>query len=145
MKTRLKALVLAALGVAVLGSACSNSNQTTTPTPTPAAPTVTEPFIGTLPVGGNKFYSFKISVFGTVNISLVDVSGAGVPPTVTLGLGVGTPSGTSCSTTSTINAATSDTQPQLTTTLDVGVYCAAVYDLGNLTAPASFSVTIAHP
>ena len=64
---------------------------------------------------------------------------------VTLGLGVGTPSGTSCSTTSTINATTSDTQPQLTTTLDVGVYCAAVYDLGNLTAPASFNVTIAHP
>jgi hypothetical protein len=144
MKTRLKAFVVAALGAALAGAAC-NKTSTTTPTPTPSAPTVTELFAGTLPIGGNKFYSFKIAVFGTVNVSLTDVGGAGVPQTVTVGLGLGTPSGTSCSTTSTVNATTSDAQPQLATTLGAGVYCAAVYDLGNLTAPASFSVTIAHP
>jgi hypothetical protein len=145
MTRRLKASMVAALATAWLGAGCSNSNSTTTPTQTAAAPTVTEAFNGTLPIGGNKFYSFKVSVFGTVNISLINVGGAGVPPTVTLGLGVGTPAGTTCSTTSTVNATTSDTLPQLTTTLDVGVYCADVYDLGNLTAPASFNITIAHP
>jgi len=145
MKRRLKVLVAAALGAASFAAACSNSNPAPTPTPTPASPTVTESFVGTLPVGGNKFYSFKIAQYGTVQVSLVSVSGAGVPTTVTLGLGVGTPAGTSCSTTTTINATTTDTLPQLTTTLDVGVYCAAIYDPGNLTGPASFSVTIAHP
>jgi hypothetical protein len=144
MTRRLKASMVAALATAWLGAGCSN-NSTTTPTPPAASPTVTETWNGVLPVGGNKFYSFKVSQFGTVNISLLTVGGAGVPPTVTLGLGVGTPAGTSCSTTSTIDATTSDTLPQLSTTLDVGVYCADVYDLGNLTASATFSITVAHP
>jgi hypothetical protein len=145
MMTRLTALVVVALGAALAGAACKSNTSTTTPTPTPSAPTVTESFAGTLPVGATKFYSFKVSVYGTVNITLVSLGGTGVPPTLDVGLGVGTPSGTSCSTTSTVSAASTDPAPQLTTTLDVGVYCASIYDLGNLTAPANFTVTIAHP
>ena len=61
-----------------------------------AAPTVTESFNGTLPVGGFKFYSFNIAANGTVNVTLNSVSGTGVPSTVQLGLGIGQPSGLDC-------------------------------------------------
>lgn len=67
-----------------------------------------------------------------------------VPTTVMVGLGLGVPSGTDCSTTSSINTA-AGTTAQLTATYEAGVYCARVYDIGNLFAPASFDVTIAHP
>src|SRR5262249_38555773 len=111
---------------------------------TPVAPTTTDEFDGTVKVGGSAFYSFSVSQYGTVNITLTSVSGAYVPPEVMLSLGIGTPSGTSCTTSSTVNAAAGST-PQLTGSYDTGVYCANVSDIGNLFAPASFTVTIAHP
>jgi len=67
-----------------------------------------------------------------------------VPPTVMLGLGLGTPSGTTCSTTSTTNAAPG-AAAQLTGSYDGGVYCAKVSDIGNLFAPANFTLQISHP
>ena len=54
-------------------------------------PTVSESFTGTLPVAGFKFYSFNIAASGTANVTLNSVSGAGVPSTVQLGLGIGQP------------------------------------------------------
>jgi hypothetical protein len=97
-----------------------------------------------VPVGGAKFYSFTVAAYGTVNITLNKVSGNLVPSTVWLGLGIGSPSGTTCATTSTVNTAPG-TAAQVTGTYDVGVYCANVADIGNLVAPATFDVTIAHP
>src|ERR1041385_225456 len=101
----------ALLGIVALGSACSH-NSTTEPsltstsstTTTAAAPTVTEQFNGTLPVGGFRFYSFNIAVNGTVNVTLNKVSGTGVPSTVQLGLGIGQPAGADCTTTVTATA-----------------------------------------
>src|SRR3954469_13282274 len=94
------------LGVLVFCGACSHnsttepSNTTTTnTTTTAAAPTVTEAFNGTLPVGGFKFYTFNIAVNGTVNVNLTKVSGTSVPSTVQLGIGIGQPAGTDCTTT----------------------------------------------
>jgi hypothetical protein len=127
-------------------SACTQNPSPTaaSTTTTVAAPTTTEEFTGTVGVGGSTFYSFTIEQNGTVNVTLVAVQGAFVPPTVTLGLGIGTPSGTDCSTTSTQNAVAGSTA-QLTGTYGPGVFCAKVSDVGNLFAPASFTATIAHP
>ena len=130
-------------------SACgSNDSIPTSPTPTETttvtAPTVTETFSGTLSVGGFRFYSFTVTQNGTLNLTLTSVGGQFVPSTVMLGLGIGTPSGVDCTTTSTaIGAAGS--APQLTGTFSPGLYCARAYDIGNLFAPATFSVDIAHP
>jgi hypothetical protein len=141
----------AILGAAALCGACTH-NSTTEPsltssssTTTPAAaPTVTEAFNGTLPVGGFRFYSFTIAVNGTVNVTLTKVSGTSVPSTVQLGLGIGQPSGNDCSTTQSVTAASS-TVPQTTGVFGPGVFCVRVSDVGNLFAPATFAVTIAHP
>lgn len=134
----------AAAGLALLAIACGEDNPTsTTPTRTPAAPTVSEHYVGTIGVGGSGFYSFSVSQYGTVNITLNVVSGAD-DPAVPVGLGIGIPSGFGCSDTSTITTAAGST-PQLTGAYEAGVYCTRIYDVGNLSAPATLDVTIAHP
>lgn len=79
-----------------------------------------------------------------INITLTGVGGAFVPATVMLGLGLGQPSGTDCVTSTSVNTAAGGTA-QVTGTFDPAVYCAKVSDIGNLFAPASFSVSIAYP
>jgi hypothetical protein len=140
-------LVLILVTLALTNAACGGQT-TTSPssssTTTTASPTATEPFTGTLPVGGSRFYSFVVAQNGTVNVTLISISGLNVASTVTLGLAIGTPSGTVCSG-GTVTSATAGTDPQVTGTYAPGRYCVNVSDVGNLTAPADFSVTIAHP
>jgi hypothetical protein len=145
MKSRGKTAALsAAAGLALLAAACGKDKPTsTTPTLTPAAPTVSEHYVGTIGVGGSGFYSFSVSKYGTVNITLNVVSGAD-DPAVPVGLGLGSPGGFGCNATNTITTAAGST-PQLTGAYEAGVYCTRIYDVGNLTAPATLDVTIAHP
>jgi hypothetical protein len=149
---RMRATIAAILGLILFGSACSHSSTSTSPSTTSsttsttaAAPTVSESFTGTLPVGGFKFFSFNIAANGTVNVTLNSVTGAGVPATVQLGLGIGTPSGIDCSTTTTVTAGVTAAAPQTTGTFGPGTFCVRVYDVGNLFGPANFNITIAHP
>lgn len=143
----LRALVTAVVAVQL---ACSDAETPTSPTTTTttattiASPTVTEEFTGTVRAGSFSFYSFTVVENGTVNVTLTSVDGTGVPSTVWLGLGLGTPSGEDCATTTTVNTA-AGIAAQLTGTYAPGVYCARVYDIGNLFAPANFSISIAHP
>ena len=139
---------LAMFGVLLFAAACSKSNTTTPTTPTSTTtpvttPTVTENFQSTVPVKGFAFYSFNIAANGTVNVTLNSVSGAQVPSTVQLGIGIGTPAGVDCTTTSAVTAA-AGTAAQLTGTFGPGLFCVRIYDVGNLFAPAAFNATIAH-
>lgn len=141
---------IAFLVAALFASGCGSSSTTTdtTPTQTAAAPTSTENWSGTVPVGGSAFYSFNVSTYGTVNFNLLTVSGTNVPATITVGVGIGTPSGTTCSTTATTNVqanSTAGATPQLTSTYNPGLYCVLLSDVGNLAAPAKFTATVAHP
>lgn len=139
---------LALLPLLLLAPACDKTETPTssssTTTTTVASPTMTEEFVGAVPVGGSTFYSFTVVENGTVNVTLTSVGGVGVPATVWLGLGIGTPSGEDCSTSSTTNTP-AGSSPQVTGTYAPGIYCAKVLDIGNLFAPATFAVTIAHP
>ncbi len=146
----MKALLVCGLIPVCFAVACSNNSSTTAPsstttttTTTAATPTVTEEFDGTCPVGGSIFYSFTVSQYGTVNITLTGVGGTFVPSTVQMGVGIGTPSGTDCTTTTVTAAASSSAQ--VTGSYQPGVYCAKVSDVGNLFSPANFTATIAHP
>lgn len=130
-------------------SGCSDpdtptSPTTTTTTATAAAPAFTEEFVETVPVTGSVFYSFTVTQYGTVNVSLTSVSGQFVPSTVTLGLGLGKPDAETCAPSSSIHTQ-SGAGPQLTGTYDPGVYCVKVSDVGNLFSAARVAVTIAYP
>lgn len=152
MSVRSLALRLALLVVvAAVPAACgddtptSPTTDTTTTTTTTAAASVTESFTGSLPVAGARFYSFDVPTNGAVTLTLESVGGvAGVPRTVWVGLGVGTPEATDCATTTSLSTQ-SGGGPHISTTLTAGTYCARVYDIGNLAAAAPFTVSIAHP
>jgi hypothetical protein len=138
---------LMTVGLATL-SACSQSPTAPSATVPSASITVTEVYASTLPVGGSKFYSFSLAASGTVTATLVSIDGAGVPESVIVNLGIGTPRGTTCvSTTSNSVQVTGDAglSTQVTSTQQPGVFCVIVSDVGNLFAPASFTVNIDHP
>jgi hypothetical protein len=116
----------------------------TTTTATVATPIYTEEWIDTLAVGGERFYSFAVTQYGTVNVSLTSVSGQYVPGTVTLAMGLGTPAAETCSTITSIST-TAGAGPQLTGAYNPGVYCVIVRDVGNLFSAARFSITVAYP
>jgi len=138
-------IVATLLGVTLPGAACKGSSTSpSATTPAVASPTETLTWSGTLPVGGSKFYSFTVGVNGEVDVTLVSIFGNGVAPGVTLGLGIGTPAGTACGTSKTVNAQAGSTA-QATGTFAPGVYCVSLADVGNLSAPATFTITIAHP
>jgi hypothetical protein len=135
-------LILAAL--TLTAAACSGSNSTTAVT-TPAAPTVTETFPGTVLYQGVDFHTFSVAQSGTLNVTL---TAAGPPPTIWMGVGIGTPSASACglisNSTSTVTPA--GVNPQLSGTLAPGTYCVQVYDVGNISAggAVTYSVTVAH-
>lgn len=138
------ALTAASCGEPALTSPTSPTTTSTTTTTVAAAPTFSETFVGTVPVGGSSFYSFTVTVYGTVNVTLSSVQGPFVPATVMLGLGLGTPNAEDCRTTSSVTTASS-AAVHVTQVLNPGIYCVRVHDVGNLFGPASVNVTIAYP
>jgi hypothetical protein len=140
MKTLVGICVVAGL----LTTACDNSgstNSTTSPTVAPAS-IVEPPFTGTLQVGGTNTHTFTVSQLGSLTATLTAV---GPPATVFVGFAVGTSSGGVCSPAATINTQASAT-PQLSGTASItGTWCVQVYDIGNLSAPVTYSITVAHP
>ena len=131
----------------VLTAGCDNgssSSTTTSPTTTTvAAASITEVFTGSLAVGSANFHLFTVGQApGTVNATL---TAAGPPATIQVGFALGTPSGGACTPLVTLNTAASTT-PQLTgTATATGQYCVQVTDIGNLAAPVTYSITVAHP
>jgi len=126
------------------GGTPTSPTTTSTTTATAASPIYSEEFIDTVPVTGAVFYSFTVTQYGTVNVSLTSVSGQFVPSTVSLGLGLGKPDAETCAASSSITTQ-SGVGPQLTGTYEPGVYCVKISDVGNLYAAARVAVTIAFP
>ena len=122
----------------------TTTSTTTTTATTVASPAFTEEFDDSVAVSGATFYSFTVTQYGTVNVSLTSITGQYVPSTVTIGLGLGKPDAETCSTTTALQVQ-AGAGPQLTGTYDPGVYCVKVYDVGNLFSAAKFAVTIAYP
>jgi hypothetical protein len=106
-------------------------------------------FASFVSLGGTSVHAFTVTQAGTITLTLMSVTPAGV-----VGLGVGIPnaSGSGCTLTSSVETgaavpdpATSATPPQLTIPAVPGNYCAEVYDSGQLgDVGRSFSVTIVH-
>ena len=136
------AALMAALGVGALTIACGKDNTTTTPTtPSPTGPT-TATFGSRLTPGGAVSRSFAATTTGTVTAMLTNAGG----PFTRIGLGIGVPStGLAKCALSTAIATAPGPTPQISAPVDAGQYCVTVYDLGTLTSPIDFSVTLVYP
>ncbi len=139
-----------ALVAGLLTTASCSSGPAAPTISTPASSTtITEIFTSTLAVGGNRSYAFSIAGSGTTTATLMSIGGAGVPPTVIVNLSIGSPGSTGCLPSNTAQVQVSGdagVTTQVTSTLsNPGVYCVGVSDVGNLFAPATFTVQIDHP
>lgn len=143
-------ILLVAFLVGTLVPACANeeldtgTSPTTTTTAEPAAAIVAEDFVGTVAVRGSRFYSFSVPTSGTVNVTLVSMTGQSIPSTIQMGLGIGVPNAEDCAISTSITTA-SGAGPHLAGTYNAGVYCVRIHDLGNLFSAATFTISIAHP
>ena len=131
-------VVALVIGAAVSAGGCNLFNNVDSPSSTTPTPDM---FAGTVGVHGSALSNFTVAQTGTVSVTLAAMS-----PSVAMGLGIGTPNGTtSCTLTSSNTSALPGSTPQLTVTEPAGSYCISVYDVGNLTGTASFTVTVSHP
>jgi hypothetical protein len=147
--TVLKKLAAAALVAALPAlSACGGSDSTPASTTAPTVVTgpSTELFEGTITPAGSAFYSFTVTTTGLADVMLASVTSSASPgtsSTVVLGLALGTPLGTDCTITNSLPASAGLTS-QLVNSLSPGIYCARVYDIGNLRSTVNFAIRIVH-
>jgi hypothetical protein len=130
------------LGLAVLTAGCGNNTPATPTTPTtPTGPT-TSIFASRLTPGGAVSRSFGATTTGTVTVMLTNAAG----PLTRVGLGIGVPTtGIAKCALSTAISTASATTPQISAAVDPGQYCITIYDLGTLTSPIDFSITLVYP
>lgn len=108
----------------------------------PSDSTTTTMFSGSLTPGGAPvFFTFTAGA-GPVAVTLTGVNPA---TTSGIGLGVGTPNGTTvCTLTNFTTSAVASTTPQISVEEAAGSYCVQVYDPGNLTGPLTFTLSVSH-
>ena len=129
-----------AVALSVAASACGSSSSPSTTAPTP---TLTESFSGTVNVGSSDFHTFSASQNGQVAVTLMT---AGPPATITVGLAIGTPNGSACAPLAGASiSTTAGASPQLNGDVSGGTLCVLVYDVGNETAPITYTLTVTHP
>ena len=129
------ACVVASTGCSTLSNLFGGSDTSPSPSST------TDAFAGSLVVGGSSFFTFAVSQAGAVNVTLTSLAG-----TTPVGVGIGTPNGTtSCTVTTSSQSTTAGANPQVTANENPGTYCVSVFDPGTLTAATTFAVSVVHP
>lgn len=129
-------LLAGALGAA----GCDNTVEDAT-TPAPPAPTTTDTFTGTINVNGAQTHTFNVAASGTITAALTEV----LPDaTIAVGLLLGTWNGTSCSTVI-ANDNTIQGNAIVGVASGIGTLCARIHDVGKLTAPLEYKLTVVHP
>jgi hypothetical protein len=118
---------------------CGNPAATATTTTAPTLFPTVEAWSSVLVPGGASSRSFDTNASGTISITLTSAG-------ATVGLGVGLPrtTGGGCRLGVVVTAVPGPTA-QIVTQADQGSYCVQVYDLGTLTNPVPFAMTINHP
>jgi hypothetical protein len=108
--------------------------------PDPPAPS-TETFASNLAVRGTSARTFRATASGTLTVTLQSI---GPPSTVNVDVSLGIPrsDGTGCLVSRTQRGGA---LLQMSTPVDAGSYCVVLTDFGDLTAPVSFTVSIAKP
>ena len=125
-------ILLAALALALAG--CGSSTPATT---APDAVRSTETFTGTLLAHSSMWHPFAVTQTGQLEVKLTEAD-----PAVSIGLGVGQVT-TGCTLLAYNSAATVGTA--ITGSIQAGSYCVSLYDVGTLTDPVNYTVTVTHP
>ncbi len=133
------AAVLVAFTIGAAGCSNNNSSSSTTPSPT----ITTETFTGTVGVRGSDMHTFSVTTSGEVDVTLTSTSPVA---NIVMGLAVGTPNNNVCTPLagSPVDTA-AGTGPQVMGRVTPGSFCVLVSDIGNATAPVTYTVTVAHP
>jgi hypothetical protein len=130
-------LALCAAAMMAMG-ACTNTP--TVPTTTPGTP-VTDTYSGTLSKSGAFTHSFTITTLGTITATIVSLAPVS---TQIVGLQLGVWNGTSCTAASSIDTATTGSSITLNAS-SAGVLCVRLYDVGFITDPVLYELTVVHP
>ncbi len=142
MKPRaLRVLVLGLVLSGVLAAGCGEDNTSPTSPTTPAGP-VTETFTSNLTVQGSAWRLISAAQGGTLSATITSAS----QPSSVVGFGLGIQGGstTGCLLSHAVTAA-AGSAPQLTAPIDAGVYCVKIFDVGGLSDPMGFTITIVRP
>ena len=134
---RLYALLLA---LALASAACKKDDAPTTPS---APTTKTDTFTGTVQVKSSVNHTFTVEQSGQVSVTL---TAATPPPTIAMGIGVGTPANGACGVLQGASVTTAaGATAQLTGVVSPGMLCVQISDVGNQTAAVTYTVTVTHP
>jgi len=134
---RARRLCLAVL--TVLGTACGDSTLTSS---TPTVPqTFTEVFSGTISQNGATSHPFNSQGSGT---ALATITALAPDPAATVGLLMGTWTGTACQLVIANDKATLGARIEGAVG-GAGRLCVRVYDVGAITAPITYELTVVHP
>ncbi len=143
MTIRVKAVTVQALALALFAVGCSLPPGTPSPATSTSSPTgpTTETFSGTLVVPGSSLGTFSVVQAGAVTVTINNLS---APANTAVGLGLGTLVAGTCSFSVSNLSAVAGSAAQITTTESPGQYCVEIYDVGDLTTSATFTISIAH-
>lgn len=129
-----------AVAIAMALASCGSSS---TPDAIPSPTRTTETFTGSLATKGTNFHLFTVATLGQVDVTLTNTSPVA---TITVGLGVAQTSAGACLPVMLAYNNTAAAGTTITGTADIGSYCAAIYDIGNVGAdPVSYTITVTHP
>jgi hypothetical protein len=133
----MKRMLSTVLGLTFLTAACADP--VAPPAPTPVAPTITEAFTDTLLQFGTNTHQFGIQQVGGLKVSVT-----GVSPPAAVSFGVGVHSLTGCALISSQKYEPGSNVQLSGTATTPGQFCVMVYDLGTLTEPVTYTVSVLH-
>jgi hypothetical protein len=134
-------LVFAVVAAGAAGCNDNNNTTVTNPTPTPTPTIVTEVFSGSLNMNGATTFPFSATAGGTVTVTLTTLS---PDATLPIGLSLGTWTGSACQVVI-ANDNAAQTAAISGTVTSAASLCVRVYDVGKVTSPVDFTVTVGHP
>jgi hypothetical protein len=129
--------------LALVAAACGNNTTATAPSTVAALVAGIDTFTGQMAPGGTALHQFNASATGTVKVTLTATD----PPAMLVGLGIGIPGSNigTCDLTKTVQARPGTT-PQLTATVETGLYCAGAFDVGGLSSRGVLvTISVDHP
>ena len=120
---------------------CSNDDNNTPTAPTTPTPPTTIVFAETIARNGARTHNFTTQSSGQVTATLTTLS---PDSALVVGFALGTWNGTSCQQVLVKDDATQGTV-LLGGVSSFGSLCVRVYDVGNVTEPINYEITVVHP